>query len=227
MIRRSKCLATATLITGLAVFASATAAEDHKLGERITVPPVAQLTPEQRQRQEQLTNGPRTGVAASLPPGTTGPRGLLVLHPKLFDAWGAFSTVASGGTSFEPRLKELAIITTARAWDSPYEWYAHEALAMNRGISAAVVDAIRNGKTPKFERTDEQIVYNFTREIHTLHRVTDATYKQAWDLLGTQDLLELTVLIGHYTNVAIAANTHRMALPPGGKNTLPLPKGQP
>lgn len=217
----------AAISTALFASAVATAAEDHKLGERITVPPVEQLTPEQRQRQEELAVGLRSEVGASLPPGTTGPRGLLVLHPKLFDAWGAFSTVASGGTSFEPRLKELAIITTARAWDSPYEWYAHEALALSRGVSAAAVEAIRNGKKPKFERDDERIVYAYTHEVHTLHRVSDATYKQAWDLLGTQQLLELTVLIGHYTNVAITSNAHRMALPPGGKNTLPLPKGQP
>lgn len=203
--------------------AAVPAAENHKLGERIAVPPEAQLTPEQRDRVKALQAGLRSEVGSSLPPGTTGPRALLVLDPKLFDAWGAFSAVASGGTTFDPRLRELAILTTARALDSPYEWYAHEALARRRGITAATVEAIRNGNAPRLERDDERAVYDYTHELQTEHRVSDATYKRAWDLLGTQQLLELTVLIGHYANVAINANAHRMALPEGAQSNLPLP----
>ena len=43
-------------------------------------------------------------------------------------------------------LTELAIISTAREQDQPYEWSLHEMEAIAVGLDPAVIDAVRNKK---------------------------------------------------------------------------------
>src|SRR3546814_11142248 len=62
-------------------------------------------------------------------------------------------------TSLPPRLSELAILVTARAWTAQYEWYAHAKLALKGGLDATIVDAIAERRDPPFRNEDERIVY--------------------------------------------------------------------
>lgn len=42
------------------------------------------------------------------------------------------------------RLSELAIITTARVHDQPYEWSLHELEALSVGLEPAIIDIVRH-----------------------------------------------------------------------------------
>jgi len=46
-----------------------------------------------------------------------------------------------------PRIREIAIMTTAREFDSLFEWNAHEPEGLKEGVPPAVVDAIKNRKS--------------------------------------------------------------------------------
>jgi len=39
----------------------------------------------------------------------------------------------------EPRLRELAILVTAREFDSQFEWTAHEPVALKEGLDPKVL----------------------------------------------------------------------------------------
>src|SRR5580692_5989006 len=69
------------------------------------------------------------------------------------------------GSSLSPALSELAICLTARHIRANYEWHAHAPLAVEGGVPAAALEAIRTGTTPHFEAKDQALVYKLVTEL--------------------------------------------------------------
>jgi 4-carboxymuconolactone decarboxylase len=180
---------------------------------RISLPSPNSLTPAQRQVYDAIASGPRGGVRGPF---------LGLLHaPEIADKWQQLGEMLRYRTSFEPRLSELAILVTARHMDCQYEWFAHEPHALKGGLSQAVIDAIRVGARPHFDKADEALVYDYAMEMHDTHAVSAATYQRALDAFKTTGVVELTALLGYYTMVAMTLNAHEISVPEGAK--LPLP----
>ena len=118
------------------------------------------------------------------------------------------------------KLRELAIIITARYWTAQYEWTAHRRLAMQAGVSPAIADAIAAGKRPASLDPDESIVYNFCTELLHTKQVSDPTFKAAVDKLGERGVVELTALVGYYNFVSMILNLDRYPMPDGAKPEL-------
>ena len=83
----------------------------------------------------------------------TGPRGVIVgplralLHsPELADRFQHLGALLRFETSLPNRLKELAILVTARRWNSQVEWYVHSQTALKLGLKDTVIAAIREGR---------------------------------------------------------------------------------
>jgi 4-carboxymuconolactone decarboxylase len=168
-------------------------------------------------------NADQKAVAAAI---TAGPRGevrgpfkMLMHNPKAADAVQRMGAFLRFDGTMDGRLRELAILVTARAWTSQYEWYAHASIAQKEGLADAVIDAIAQRKRPRFKNKDEKVVYNFATELHAKHKVGKATYDAARKLLGNAGVVELVVLCGHYTVVSMVLNTFEVEVP-GGKNPL-------
>lgn len=121
--------------------------------------------------------------------------------------------MALSHSALPPALRELAIITVAAYWHSEFEWFVHAAGAQKLGIPPDVVEAIRHRKIPRFESQDQRIVFDYSRELLDDHEVSDTTYQAAWKLLGTRSLVDLTVLLGHYTSVSMTLNAHHVPIP--------------
>jgi len=184
----------------------------HPLGSRITPPQTLSTAP--AQNTDPL--GAAQGTANLI-----GPRVIYANDAEVAEIYGPYSAYMAS-IPFDKRHRELSILVVARAWDSQYEWWAHESGARSAGISDAVIEAIRADRVPIFDKPDEQIIYDYAHEMVTMHRITDETYKKAWDLLGTSMLIKLTMLIGHYCGVAVTLNAHELALPEGVENPLPV-----
>jgi 4-carboxymuconolactone decarboxylase len=76
-------------------------------------------------------------------------------------------------------LSELAILVTAREWTQDYEWYVHQPIALKAGIKPAIADAIADVRQPVGMSDDEEIVYEFSMELHRTKRVSDVTFARA------------------------------------------------
>jgi 4-carboxymuconolactone decarboxylase len=146
--------------------------------------------------------------------GALGPRMPLLNSPEVLAAWSQMQDALTK-SSLPPKLREVAILVVGSEWKSEFEWYAHAEQARRSGVSPEAVEAMRVGKQPKFSTPEEEIVYRYAHELVTTHQVSDSAYQAAWKLLGTRTLVDLTVLIGHYTSVAMTLNAHRMPLPKG------------
>ena len=150
------------------------------------------------------------------------PYHLTLHHPELLEKWQQVGLLLRYRTSLSPRLSELAILVAARFWDCQYEWLAHEPHAIKGGLPPAIIEAIRAGKRPEFEEPDDEMIYEYVRELQETHFVNDANYQRVLDRFGIVGVIELTALIGEYTTIAMTLNAHRYELPPGVP--LPLPQ---
>jgi 4-carboxymuconolactone decarboxylase len=116
-------------------------------------------------------------------------------------------------SALPPALRELAIITVAAYRHSEFEWFVHAAGARKLGIPPDVIDAIRRRQIPQFASQAQRIVFDYVGELIDDHEVSDATYQAAWKLLGTRSLVDLSVLLGHYTAVSMTLNAHHVPIP--------------
>jgi len=168
---------------------------------------VERMSAEQRRVYDAIASGPRGAVQ--------GPLRVWLQSAEFADRAQALGAFCRFGTSMPPRLSELAILVTGAFWRARFEWFAHAPIAIEAGLEAAVVEAVRTGKTPNFSRKDEAAVHAFARELTEGRKVSDATYACAVDALGAKAVVELVGILGYYTLISMTLNAFEVPLPPG------------
>ena len=121
------------------------------------------------------------------------------------------------------QLTELAILTTAREHDQPYEWSLHEMEAVAVGLNPSVIDIVRHRNRIAGVAPKEAAIIQMGREIFGRHRLSSDTYARALKLFGTRDLVDLVDLMAAYSGTAARLTAFNQHLPPGWKQFLPLP----
>ena len=167
------------------------------------------MTHAQKAVHDAIAGGPRGDVRGPFP--------VLLHSPQIADhvqKLGAYIRFESG---LPDRLRELAILVTARFWRAEFEWFAHHGLARQAGISGAAIEAIRTGGRPRFEDPAEAAVYAFCTALHEDHRVADDVYARVQDLLGQEALTDLVAMSGYYTMLAMTLNVYQVPLPDGSR----------
>ena len=145
----------------------------------------------------------------------------MTLHcPEITEVMHPLGEALRLKTTFPLRLSELAIIITARAWDCDYVFNAHAKIAIENGLAPAVAEAIARNERPKFDKEDEEVLYDYCAELFENHSISDGTYERARALFDVPKLVELTALTGYYGMVSMTLLAHRMPLPEGVKPPL-------
>ena len=154
-----------------------------------------------------------------------GPFAAMLRSPEVMLRAKAMGDYVRFKSTIPTRLNELAILITARHWVQNYEWHAHRPLAEKAGLKAAIAQAIADGHRPNAMAADEEIVYDFSTELHANKSVSDATYRRALEAFGEQGIIDLTAANAYYTFNAMMMNVARTALPANAKAELvPFPK---
>jgi 4-carboxymuconolactone decarboxylase len=120
--------------------------------------------------------------------------------------------------SVPDKLKELAIIITARYWGAQFEWLAHHRAAVQAGFSEEKVKAIAEGRRPVGMSPDEEAVYNFITELFKTRQSSDATFAAVKNVAGERGVVDLIVSAGYYQMVSMLMNADRL---PVGANQQP------
>jgi 4-carboxymuconolactone decarboxylase len=195
--------------------------------DRFAVLKPASLTPEQQKLLQALQSGPRGGdmtPEAVLQRLQRGPFNAWMRSPDLGDRLQRVGEYVRYKTSLPLRLNEMAILITARHWNSQYEWFAHLPLAMKAGLEPNIAADIAENRQPKGMQDDEAAVWHFSTQLHRKKIVSDAAYKRAVALFGEQGVMDLIGVLGYYTAVSMTLNVAEVPVPPGEKNPLkPLP----
>lgn len=177
---------------------------------RLKILEPADLTPAQRPLYDHIVNGRRGGLI--------GPFNAWLRSPALAERAEKLGYYARYDSVLPPRLSELAILVIAAHWKAEYEWYAHEPDARKGGLAENIIQSIKKGERPSFEKADEEAVYDVALMLTVNHHVTDEAYQAALSALGEQALVDLIGVMGYYTFVALTLNCFRVPLPPGEKS---------
>jgi len=189
---------------------------------RFKLIPVENFTPEQRKLNDAIRSGPRAKIAGSAPsnPGPLGgPFNVWLRSPAIGDCVQRLGEEIRFRSTLPSKLNEMAILVTARFWTSQYEWRAHCKLALDAGLDPNIAQDIAEGRRPAKMDADEAIIYDFSRELHESHGVSDVTYKRALDRFGERGVFDLIAVNGFYSLVSMCLNVDRTPLPDG----VPLP----
>ena len=162
------------------------------------------MSAEQREVARAIAAGPRGEVR--------GPFIALLHHPALARHLQSLGEQLRWNSKLPPRLLELAVLVTARRWTCQHEWLIHEQLARKAGLDGAIVDALRERRDPP-AHGDEALVYAFCSEAHSSGRVSDHSFDSVRARFGLDGALELLVLCGYYTLMAMVLNTALLPLP--------------
>ena len=153
--------------------------------------------------------------------GLVGPFNAFVHAPEIGRRLSSLGAHLRFGTSIERRLTEVAICTVGAHWHSEFEFWAHAPMATDHGVAPDVIDALRDGSRPDFERDDERVVHDIVSQSLTDHRVDDATYAAGRDLLGEAGLVELVSIAGYYCLISMLLNLFAVSLPEGAERAWP------
>src|SRR5437870_1574532 len=200
------------VLSGLALAQPPATRDLHLRGDRFQPLTYDKLTPEQKAMVEHLLAGERGTL--------NGPFNVTLRSPEMGDLAQKLGAYLRFHSSLPDRLKEFAIIMTARYWTSQYEWSAHRKLALAAGLNPAMIDAVAVGARPKSMSADEESVYNFSRELLSTRQVSDVAFRAAVDKLGERGVVDLTAVMGYYCFVSMMLNIDRYPLPGGDKPEL-------
>jgi len=154
--------------------------------------------------------------------GLRGPGGILLHSPKLARYTRPLNHHLRHEAGLGGRVRELAILTTARALDSQFEWCAHEAEALRQGISPEIIEIIKYRKDTAALDEADRIVIELGREIFAAKKVTPGTFARALRQFGRRALVDLVALMGNYASTAALLVAFDMQLDPDQPPLLPL-----
>jgi alkylhydroperoxidase family enzyme len=102
----------------------------------------------------------------------------------------------------DARLRELAILRVATLCRSHYEWYQHEILARQVGVTEEQIEAVKQGPDSPVFNDPERAVLQYTEEVTLNVKSTDETFNEVAKHLSHREIVELTLTIGFYNLVA-------------------------
>jgi 4-carboxymuconolactone decarboxylase len=161
--------------------------------------------------------GPRAVLLASGAGGLAGPFNAMLYAPSVGHALQELGTAIRFRTELAPRVREMAILVVAQAWDSAYVRESHELLGRDAGLTDAEIEALRAGADPGFADKQEQVAYSVVRALTgpgpKSADLDDQEYDTAVAVLGEQALVELSALVGYYATLALQLRIFRVAGP--------------
>lgn len=179
---------------------------------RLAPPAPETLSDAQRRVHDQIASGPRGEVR--------GPLAIWLHRPELAQWAQGLGAYCRYGSSLEPRLSELAILTMARLWSSEYEWWSHKPPALAAGLDPQLIEALRKGETPQFADRDAALVHQVVRDLTETRALSQSLHDEALAVLGRDRLVDLVGLCGYYTLISMTINAFEVGLPEGERAEL-------
>jgi len=160
------------------------------------------MTPEQVGLYREILSGPRgqgprAVLLATGAGGLAGPFNTMLYAPDVGHALQELGAAIRFRTQLTSRVREMAILVVAQAWDSAYERASHEPIGRAAGLTEPEIQALRAGADPGFADEPEQVAWSVVRSLVGQADLDDREYELAARTLGEQALVELSTLVGY------------------------------
>jgi 4-carboxymuconolactone decarboxylase len=163
------------------------------------------------------------GPGSRMVAGLRGPAGIRLHSPKLAKHENALIQYLRYESGFSGRIRELAILVTAREIDSQFEWTAHEPVALKEGLPQEIIDIVKYRKSVAGLSEMEGAIIQLGRQMFGLKKVNSETFARALKIFGPKGLVNLVSLMTNYSAAAALLIAFDMQLGPNQKPLLPLP----
>ncbi len=155
--------------------------------------------------------------------GFQGPAGIWLHSPRVGEPIREMNRILRTEVPLEPRLRELAILVTARELDSQFEWTAHEPVALKEGLAPAILDIVKFRKPVSEVSGRETAIIAFGRELFRDRKVRPETYAEMVRVFGQTAVVNITALMANYALTAVMLTAFDQQLHEGRKPLLPFP----
>ena len=189
---------------------------DPNSGCRLPLPRRDELSPEAQAIFDRLSSTGGENLR-----GLRGPGGIQLHSPVLSQVSRPLNRYLRFEAELGGRVRELAILVTARELDSQFEWAAHEAEARREGVSPELIDIVRHRQPLDGVAEADAVVITLGREIFGTRRVSPETYARALAQFGRRNLVDLVALMGNYAATAALLTAFDMQLDFGTEPGLP------
>jgi 4-carboxymuconolactone decarboxylase len=201
-------------VAGAAVVATA-APEFNTRGNRFRPLSYGELTAEQRAYADRE-------IAAGRKP-ETGPFNIYLRSPEMAELSRPLSDYLRFKAPTPRKLKEIAIMLTARYWGGQYVWYSHRQQALDAGLTPAFIAALAAGERPASMSADEATTYDFVTQLLTTRQASDTNFRAMTALVGERGIVELVALMGQYTGLTLLFVVDRYPVPAGAPDEVNRP----
>ena len=169
---------------------------------------VDQLTSEQKALYE---------VVRANRPKLVGPFSVLMHNPPMADAVNKVVDAVRKDGKLDKRIYELIVLITVRRASAAYAWAVHEPLALKAGVSADVVKAIHDMRTPSFAKADEKAVYDAVTELLSANKIGNAAFQGLIQQFGLPNAIEVITCVGLYSMIGCVINAFEVPTANGEK----------
>jgi len=179
-------------------------------------------------KREDLDEATRKTYDEAVKPGASlaglqGPSGVRLYSPGSTAHLGALNRYLRYQAGIPPRIREIAILATAREMDSQFEWVAHEPEALKQGVPQTAIDAIKYRRSTDGLDATDGLVIELGRQLWRDHKVKSETFAKLKEIFGPHKLIDLVLLMGNYAGTAALLTAVDMQLHKGKEPLLPIP----
>lgn len=185
-------------------------------GFRLPLPKREDLTEDARKLYDRAVD-PKSGSIK----GLRGPGGIKLYSPKVSELGQPLTRYLRWESGFDGKIRELAILVTAREVDSVFEWQAHEPEALKEGVPQSTIDIIKHRRPTDGLAEPDKIIIDLGREIFVARKVAPQTFARAKQQFGAKALVDLVSLMGNYAGTAALLCAFGMEIEPGDQQLLP------
>ncbi|MEM7747230.1 MAG: carboxymuconolactone decarboxylase family protein [Pseudomonadota bacterium] len=147
--------------------------------------------------------------------GLRGPTGIRLHSPVIAEHAQGLVNYFRNDSLLDKQVQEIAILVTARAHDSEFEWAAHVETARKVGVAEVTIAAIqRRSETNSLSDRDALIVA-VGRQLFAERHIDDELFGRALAHFEAKGLVELISFMAMYAGTAHLLAAFDMQLPPG------------
>ena len=155
--------------------------------------------------------------------GMQGPGGVRLHSPRLAELSRPAARYLRHETGLSPRIREVAILTSAREHDSQFEWQQHERVGLREGVPPETIDVIKHRKPVDGLDETDALVIEIGRQLFREHKLSSDLFDRARETFGEQKLIDLLANMGTYAATAILLAAVDMQVPLDEEILLPVP----
>lgn len=141
--------------------------------------------------------------------------GALGNHPDLMKRWLVFAGHVMGKNTISERDRELLILRTGWNCKSRYEWGQHVLIALECGVSAEEIEAVKQGASHPSWSAWDSLLLRAADELHTRFGLSDGTWAALSERYSTEQMLDTVATVGQYHLVAMLLNSMQVPLDEG------------